>query len=252
MMNPIVTGLIVFGCTFGGALLGMLICGAVPEQHVGGDSKDIIKLAIGLVGTMTALVVGLLIASAKGTYDSERTELTQMSAKIILLDVVLANYGPDAQPARDLLRASLARVIERIWPKTQAQAPQLDPTAMSGEPVYKLLLELSPKDDTQKTLKTQALTMAGDIGQMRWLLFEQAGGSISIPFLFMVVFWLAIIFISFGLFAPSNATVITSLCVCALSVSFAIFLITELDRPFGGFIQISDAPLNSALAHLDH
>ena len=110
--------------------------------------------------------------------------------------------------------------------------------------------QLSPQDETQKSLKAQALGLASDIGQMRWLLFEQASGSISMPFLFMVIFWLAMIFVSFGLFAPPNATVVTSLCVCAISVSFAIFLIMELDRPFGGFIQISDAPLNSALAHL--
>ena len=122
MTNPTVTGLIVFGCTFGGALLGMVIRAGVPEQHVGGESKDIIKLSIGLVGTMTALVVGLLIASAKGTYDSERGELTQMSARIVLLDVVLANYGPQAQAARDLLRVSVARVIDRIWPKKTEHA----------------------------------------------------------------------------------------------------------------------------------
>jgi hypothetical protein len=88
------------------------------------------------------------------------------------------------------------------------------------------------------------------VGQARWLLFEQQGSSLSMPFLVVVVFWLTIIFVSFGAFAPSNATVVATLFVCALSVSGSIFLVLEMDRPFTGLIQISDAPLRHALAQL--
>jgi Protein of unknown function (DUF4239) len=252
MMSPIAAGSIVFGCAFGGSLLGLFIRSRLPEHHRGAESKDIVRLGMGLIGTMTALVLGLLIASAKGSYDAEKSELTQMSAKIVFLDVVLANYGPEGQQARDLLRSSAKRLVERIWPEDSSQPGQLDPTAASAEPVYQALLRLAPQDEIQRSLKPQALALANDIGQTRWLLFEQAGSSISVPFLVVVVFWLLILFVSFGLFAPPNGTVIATLCVCALSVAFAIFLILELDRPFDGVMQISSAPLVRAVEHLGH
>jgi membrane-bound ClpP family serine protease len=252
MLNPTATGSIVFACAFGGALLGWLLRTILPKHHVDTDSKDIIKLGMGLIGTMAALVLGLLIASAQSSYNAQKSELTQMSAKLVLLDIVLANYGPQAQQTRELLQRSVARLIEQTWPQNDSHPAQLDPAASSAEPLYRNLLQLSPQNETQNSLKAQALAMAADLGQMRWLLFEQMGSSISAPFLVVVVFWLTIIFVSFGLFAPPNATVVATLCVCALSVSFAIFLILELDRPFAGFIQISDAPLRSALGHLGH
>jgi hypothetical protein len=251
MMNPVVTGLLVFACAFGGAMLGLFLRATLPEHHLSSESKDIIKLGMGLIGTMTALVLGLLIASAKSSYDTEKGELTQMSAKLVLLDITLANYGPQTQEARDLLHHTVARIIEQIWPQNDSHsATQLDPKAANAESLYSSLLQLTPQNATQSLLKSQALAMASDLGQTRWLLFEQAGSSISVPFLIVVVFWLMVIFVSFGLFAPPNATVIITLFLCALSVSGAIFLMLELDHPFSGLIQISSEPLRSALAHL--
>jgi hypothetical protein len=110
--------------------------------------------------------------------------------------------------------------------------------------------KLSPQNEVQRSLQAQALKMSIDLGQTRWLLFEQRGSSIPTPFLVLLVFWVTIIFLSFGLFAPPNATVITCLFLCALSVSGAIFMILELDRSFGGLIQISSAPLQSASLNL--
>ena len=205
---------------------------------------------MGLIGTLTALVLGLLIASAKNFYDAQSSELTEMSAKIVLLDRVLAHYGPETKEPRDLLHSAVARTLDRLWPKDPGQHSQMEPTAAGGEIVFDKIQELSVKNDTQRSLQAQALNMAIDLGKMRWLMFEQGGSFISTPLLAVLVFWLAIIFSSFGLFAPRNATTIATLFVCALSVSGAIFLILEMYTPFEGLMQISSTPLRNALAHL--
>ncbi len=230
--------------------MGMVLHLILPEHHLASDSKDVIKLGMSLTATMSALILALLIASAKSSYDAQRNEITQMSANIILFDRILAKYGPETKIARDLLHRSVVRVIDQIWPETTASTEELDPTAIRADALYDKIEQLSPQNDTQSALKAQALKMGIDLAQTRWLLFEQGGSSIPIAFLVLLIFWVTIIFLSFGLFAPPNATVIVTLFLCALSVSGAIFLILQLDRPFGGLIRISSAPLHSALVHL--
>jgi hypothetical protein len=205
---------------------------------------------MGLIGTLSALVLGLLVASAKNFYDTQSTELTEMSASIVLLDRVLAHYGPETKDARDLLQSVVVRTLDRLWPKDPGQHPQVAPTADQGDALYDKIQELTPKNDIQRSLQASALNMGFTLGKMRWMMFEQASGFISLPLVAIVVFWLAMIFISFGLFAPCNATAIATLFVCALSVSGAIFLILEMYTPFQGLMQLSSVPLRNALAHL--
>jgi hypothetical protein len=249
-MNYIAIRLIVFACVFGAALFGMFLRAVLPNQHLSADSKDTVRLGMGMVATMAALVLGLLIASAKNFYDTQSSELTQMSANVVLLDRVLAHYGPETKEARDLLRGAVARTLDLIWHQDHQQPSQMEPTAAGGEILYDKIQALSPQNDAQHALQAQALSMAVDLGKLRWLMFEQGSTSISMPLLAVLVFWLVIVFTSFGLFAPTNATVIATLFLCALSVSGAIFLILEMYTPFQGLIQISSAPLRNALAHL--
>jgi hypothetical protein len=162
----------------------------------------------------------------------------------------LARYGSETHDVRDGLRNALVRVIDHMWPPQGSEPAQLDPAASSGEALFGALQQLSPRNEEQTALKAQALTTATDISQMRWLLFAQKDSSISTPMLVVVVFWLTTIFVSFGLFAPSNATVIFTQFLCALSIAGAIFLVLELDQPFGGLIQISEAPMRTTLEHL--
>jgi hypothetical protein len=246
-MNFIAIRLIVLACVFGAALIGMFLRAVLPEQHLSADSKDTVRLGIGVISTMAALVLGLLVASAKNFYDAQSSELTQMSANVILLDRVLAHYGPEAKEARDLLRGAVARTLNLIWHQDHSE---MVPTATGGEVLYDKIQALSPKNDAQHALQAQASSMAIDLGKLRWLMFEQGSTSISLPLLWMLVFWLVIVFTSFGLFAPTNPTVIATLFLCALSVSGAIFLILEMYTPFEGLMQISSAPLRNALAHL--
>ena len=246
-MSPIHIALLSLVSVLGGAALGIFVRALLPQDHLSADTKDTVKLAMGLVATMTALVLGLLVASAKGSYDAQSAELTQMSANIALLDRVLAVYGPETKEARGLLRGAVVHALDQMWSKDSTGAL---PLPSGGEILYEKIQGLSPKNDAQRSLQGQALNMAIDLGKTRWLMYEQAITSVSMPLLVVLVLWLTVIFISFGLFAPFNATVVSSLLVSALSVSGAIFLILEMYGPYSGLIQISSAPLRAALAHL--
>ena len=252
-MNPVAIGAIAFACFFTGALLGMLLRSVLPADHLSQDSKDVVKLGMGLIATMAALVLGLLIASAKTSFDTQNTEVKQASANIVLLDRALAQYGPETKEARDILRRSVAFRLETTWPEessrpTRVETPETTPTV---EGIETRVRELEPKTDGQHWLQARALQIIGNLQQTRWLLFGGAGGEvIPIPFLVVLTSWITVIFASFGLYAPPNATVIGVLLVCALSVATSIFLVVEMSQPFDGLLKISGAPLRYAFSHL--
>jgi hypothetical protein len=248
-MSSIAISFIVFACVFGAALVGMLLRTSLPQHHLIADSKEIVKVGMGLVSTMAALVLGLLVASAKSSYDAQSTELTEVSSKVVVLDRILAHYGPETREVRDVLRSTIARVLDAMWSKEGSGLSRLEPST-NAEILYDKIPGLSPKDDRQRANQAQALAVAMGLGQTRWLMYEQRVSSVSLPLLIILILWLTIIFISFGLFAPRNATVVVSLFAAALSVSGAIFLIMEMYTPYVGVIKISSAPLRAALAHL--
>lgn len=252
-MSALETGSAVFACVFGGALLGMILRRVLPDHHLSPESKDIVKLGTGLLATMAALVLSLLIASAKSSYDTQSSELTQLAAGIVVVDRALAHYGPETRDAREALREAIRRMIANIWPAPGAPRPvELNPRATAAEGLYEMIHSLSPKTEEQRLLRSEALRVAIELSRTRWLLFEQLGSSIPRPFLVILVFWLAVIFVSFGLFAPGNATVVSTLLICAISVAGAIFLILELDEPFQGCIRISSDQMQRSLANLGH
>ena len=199
---------------------------------------------------MSALVLGLLVSSAKGSYDSERSEVIQMAAKVAFLDRILAVYGPEAAEARARFHNAVKGAVQQMWPEETRQPAQLAPNAQAGNVVYGILQALSPQDDAQRKLKEQAISVGLDIGQLRSLLAAQSVPSISTPMLIILVLWLAIIFLGFSTLAPPNVTAIFALTVSAVAVSGAIFLILELDQPFGGIIRISSEPMVNALNQL--
>jgi hypothetical protein len=225
---------------------------ALPGHHLLEDTKDVVRLGTGLVGTIAALVLGLLIASAKTSYDTQNSQVKQITADIILIDLLLEQYGSEARPARDLLRRAIDPLIERIWHEGRSQTAKGAPfeATRAVEVAYAAIQQLSPQTDAQRSVKARALQISTEAAQTHLLLFAEAGGSIPMPFLTILVFWLAIIFASFGLFSRLNPIAIAALFIFALSASGAIFLILELGQPFEGFMQISSAPLSNALAPL--
>ena len=200
---------------------------------------------------MSALVLGLLVSSAKSSYDTERSEVIQMAAKVAFLDRMLAMYGPEAAEARVRFHDAIKGAVQQMWPEEVRLPAQLAPNTQAGNVVYGIVQALSPHDDAQHKLKEQAISVGIDIGQLRSLLVAQSVPSISKPMLIILVSWLVIIFLGFSVLAPPNATTILALMVSAVAVSGAIFLILELDQPFGGFLRISSEPMVNALHQLE-
>jgi hypothetical protein len=250
-MSIIIAG-IVFACTFGGALIGISLRAKLPESHLTSESKEVIKLATGLLATLAALVLGLLVASAKSAFDAQESGFQQLSANIVVLDRMLAHYGPEAIQAREALRGTVTATIDRLWPSKGSPASGLDDTAITadGETLYSAIRDLAPQNDAQRVVQSQALQIGTDLARTRWLLSQQQDSASSVPFLIVLLFWLFAIFTSFGLFAPRNGAVLTALMVCALSSAGAIFLIVDLNQPNGGLIQVSSGPLRYAVSQL--
>ena len=221
----------------------------LPEPHRSADSKDLVRSGTGLIATISALVLGLLVASAKGAYDTQKDEITAQAAKTAMLDRVLAHYGPETKEIRGLLRAAVAGEIERTWAQDRARRLPVD-ASRAGELLYDRVQDLSPTSESQRGMKAQATQFIMELAQTRALMEAQKGSAISGALLLVVVFWLTVNFVSFGLFAPRNATVTTTLFVGALSVAGAVFLILDMDQPFDGVIRISDAPLRALLGRL--
>jgi hypothetical protein len=246
-------GLLVLACVFGGALTGMLLGRVLPPHHLGDETRNVLTLASGTLSVLSALVIGLLMSYAKGDFDAQTKVVQKVAADLILLDRVMRQYGPETGESRDFLRRYTTLKIALTWPeKNAADGPRLDdPAALEMlEGIQAELRGLIPQGEAQRWLQSRALEIGGDLAEERWLLAAEDEGSIPRPFLATLVFWLSILFAGFGLFAPRHATVVVAMFVCALSLSAAIFLILEMDRPFDGFVTVSAAPMRTALAHM--
>jgi hypothetical protein len=251
-MNSLLIALIVFVCVFGGAMAGTLLHVKLPENHRDGDSRDVIKLVMGLIATIAALVLGLLIASAHTAYDTQESEVRQLAVHLALLDRILAGYGPEAADARTMLREIVVSDVDRIWPNRGAGTAGLPTKEVraQGEDLFGRIATLKPASEVQKFTQARALQLLTDMANTRRLMAEQAGGSLSWPFFVVLVFWLVVLFLGFGLFARFNATIFVAFFIGALSVGGAIFLILEMNHPYTGVMQINSAPMRKALAEL--
>jgi hypothetical protein len=252
-MHPTAIGLVVLMCTFGGALLGMRLRMALPDHHLSAEARDTVKLGIGLVATVTALVLGLMTASAKNTFDTLDATIKHSAAGLLSLDRILARYGPETAKIREGLKKSVAQRVQVIWHRQGPGNAHLDPT-ISAHAIETLAAEINqlvPKTEEQRSLRTRALTFSESLLDARWIVVAALSTSVQFAFLTMLVFWLTITFTTFGVLAPRNRTVVVVLFVCALSVAGAIFLVLEMDSPFDGLITVSPEPMNYALEHMN-
>jgi hypothetical protein len=253
-MSSLEIGLIILFTIFSGAVLGMLIGAFLPEHHLSGETKSAISVSMAVVGTLTALVLGLLISNASSSFSTRNSEVTRISADMVRMDRLLRRYGPEADGARKALQRYLAMKFDDLFPETTERKPNLDnpATVEMLEHVQDMMLALKPSDDRQHWLITQALQLAAEASETRWLLFEQNATSLPVPFLIVVVFWLTILLASFGLFAPRNATVTVALLLCSLAASGGIAMILEMNDPFGGIVRISSVPMRHAVEVINH
>jgi hypothetical protein len=255
MNQPIIVLMIVFTLSFGGALFGMWLHTTLPEHHLDDDSKDTIKLGIGLIATMAALVLGLITASAKSSFDAADAAVKNTAIDVITLDRTLARYGPETGEIRSALKRVIGDRIEMIWPQGSSKTTNLDPMhsriGSEAEELANAIRALKPHNDSQRALQARSLNFIEALLQARWLILSGTEKSVPVPFLMILVFWLTFIFASFGLFAPRNITVLVVLFVCALSIGSAVFLIVELGTPFNGLLMISADPFHYVYAHLN-
>jgi hypothetical protein len=251
-MNSIVIALVSFAFAFGGGVLGMTLRRVVPNSHLDEDSKEIIKLGTGLIGTMAALVLGLLVAAATSSFTSEQNSFQQLATDFILLDRGLEHYGPDAKHARVLLRQTVVSIHDHLWPALNTGSSRFESHSitLAAGVLFDAIRDLSPKNDSQKMIQSQAIQICGELARTRWALSQGEDSSVPRPFLVVLIFWLAVLFLGLGLLAPRNATVIIVLFVCAASVAAAILLILDLDQPFEGLIRVSNDALKEALAQI--
>ena len=243
-MSSLHIALVVFGCSFVSALVGMAL--KLPDHHRDPDSRDAVKLVMGLIATISALVLSLLIVSANSQFNTQRSELQSLSANVILLDRLLISYGPEAKESRDGLRDVIVVMHDRIWSPGGVKAADLGSATKFLDQVQ----SLTPKTESQRSMHLLALRATETLLQTRFLMFEQLGHTISGTVLTVLVGWICVLFLGFGLFTRFNVTVIVALLLGALSVSGAIFIIVDLGEPFSGLLRVSDAPLLNALAQI--
>ncbi|WP_455270929.1 bestrophin-like domain [Rhizobium herbae] len=250
-MSSITLGAIVFVCLFGASLIGIVVRNRLPDHHLDSESKDVIRLSTAVVGTLSALALGLLIASANNVYNNAEAELRTSAARLLLLDRVMAQYGPETAHARSLLHRLVENRLVQGWGTATEQAG-IDPYHENQgiEPVQGELRNLTPATEPQRLLQARALEVSGLLAEAHWMLVESSSEGLPTAFLVILVFWLAWLFLTFGLQAPANPTVIGVMMVCSLSVAGAIFLVIDMAHPYLGVIHVSEDPLRATLEHI--
>ena len=248
-----VFALIVFGAQMSGWLLGRVMRARLPHEHLTSSTRDAVILAVGVVATLSALVLSLMISSAKTSYDADRLSVVEVAAGILMIDRSLAHYGPESRSARDALRELTGLAAAEV-----STEPPSGTQITSGPPLPHLtklqssILSLSPANDSQRWAKTRALSLSTDLERSRMLLAERSDGSIPLLFLIVLMIWLATLYLAWAIFAPANWIVWASAVGGALAFAMAIFLILELDRPFHGFVRVSNESLLATLQLLGH
>ncbi|MEI6322969.1 MAG: hypothetical protein WCP60_07710 [bacterium] len=240
-----------FGLIFGGAVMGFVFQLILPEHHFSSESKDAAKLGAGLVATLAALILGLLISSTKGTFDQINTLVNQVAANYIHLDRLLANYGPETTPIRAELHNALSLKIQEIWPeecKVHTKSPLH--TSSMFEKIAGEISALQPATTLQTRLQNSSLQLEDDLLHERWMIEVVGQGGVPPLLLIIPVVWITFLTFLYALFSPRNLTVITVLFFCSLSIAGAIFLIDEMSTPLDGKIKVSSAPLRLILDQL--
>ena len=249
-MINIVVGLISFVVIFSGALTGLFVRRRLPEQHLSSETQSAVTVSVAVIGTLSALVLGLMISAANSSFSKRSDEVRELSLEAIRIDRNLQRYGPGADDARAKLRAWANIKLQQLFPEKGKSPPSGETAIKMLESVQDALFVLTPSDERQKYLRTLCETLSSNLIHARWELEQRAAHSIPVPFLVLLIFWLGIVFASFGVFAPANATTIVALLLCSLAVAGGIVLIGDLDNPGSGFIRLPSDSMRKALLEI--
>jgi hypothetical protein len=261
LLDAAVVLVILLGCS----TLGLRVRPLLSERHRSREVIEFVQLVVAMLVTFAALVLGLLTSSVKTSFDKVGDDLRGLAIQVIQLDRSLREWGTEAQPTRELLRAYIAAAIATTWtrePKPPGDYyPTEAPTRSGSElesPVTDDLLarielairQLEAHDPMHRRLLTTCISQFERLMHTRWQILEETGSAISTPFYVVLVFWLGIVFGSFGLNAPRNGLSYTIILLGAISIASAMFVILELDTPFEGYFAVSSQPMRDALAYL--
>lgn len=251
-MSPFVIALLVAALMMAGALGGGFLRRRLSSRHFDDETKDVVKLGLGFLATLSALVMGLVISSSKASYDAKAEMVHTSAALIIEFDTSLRQIGPAADPIRQLLRDAVASTMHQIWSTQGATSGLPDSVATKRRvgQLEKMLFDLSVTGEMQRKAQANAFNAVAELTRINAVAFTQRGSDVITPLLSVVACWMMLNIAGWNLFAPANRMVMAVNVVCALSVASAIFLILEMDQPFNGVIGISDAPMRAALLRL--
>ncbi len=252
-MSPLLTAVVSFVLMLLGCIAAVQVRRVLPDRHFSEDARDIVRLGAGLMATISALVLSLLISSASNSYEAQRREVREIAANVVLLDALLTEYGPATRPIREGQRAAVDTLVNNIWRTAPGGAdPERGfmPAAVAHN-LHEAIRALKPETETQRELRTQAIQVAVDTARARYMLYEGSDSRLPTPFVFIVIGWLATLFMSFCLFSQPNRIAVVALVVLAMSTASALFLLLELSDPFSGLLSIPDRPLRHALPPLD-
>lgn len=253
-MKATYTAFIVLAVVLGAGILGSMLRRILPESHVSSESWTIVGVGIGFISTMNAIVLGLLVASAKGSYDAKAQDLQEVAAQIIVFDRTLRQYGPETQSTRALLEDFLKRRTNMHWFRDQLVAdnnPIASPTVYGYETIGEAVRGLSPANDRQREIRTRALQILDQISEKRWMFVAQSTTGVSTPLLVTLVACLAVISGCTGVFAPRHGMMLVVALLCAISISGTIFLIMSMYNPYSGLMELSIAPFERALQFVE-
>ena len=251
-MSDLILSLIVTGCVFVGGVLGLQLHRVLPQDHLTKETLDVVRLGTGMVSVLASLVFGLLIATAKTASDTGDHEIRAYAADTVLLDRLLRSYGEETATPRALLRRATERTLRDLWPGPDEPFVGIDDASAGTllEQAQEMIEVLAPVDPRQSWLRQQALQSSLSLLRQRWLMIEQSGSSIRPAILTVLIMWTVAIFVSFGLNAPRNATVVVAFLIISMAIGGAVFLILEMDSQFQGLLRLSDLPLRIALAEM--
>jgi hypothetical protein len=249
-MNSITVSLLVAGCILCGGVGGLYLHRVVPAGHLTRETHDVIKLGTGMLSVLASLVLGLLIATARTSYDATDQAIRSYAAELALLNETLRDYGGVASVPRDLLRQYTLAFLQQGWPRdgTRSAIVSDDGTRVLLEHVREAIRALKPVDKEQRALQDEAVSISVNLLRQRWALIERQGPSVQRVVLAVLVSWVTVIFASFGLSAPRNGTVVVAFLICSLAIGGSIFLILEMDQPLDGVMRISSAPVENVVA----
>jgi hypothetical protein len=250
-LNSLTVALVIGALIVASGVVGLILQRQLAEHHTSERSRDMIGGVVGHLTLLLALVLGLLIWTAYGVYSTQQTELQTLAARALEFNLEMRQYGPEADPGREILRRDLVWAVEQFWGVDDSRAEVYDASYKAMADLMNFFDGLEPKTPAQTQLLAAARGNYAFIGEQRLLMSMQAATPVAWPLIYSVAAWCCIMFGGMGLLSRLNATTLTMLVVGAGSVALAIFLILEYNKPYTSSIRVSPAPLEQAIIELD-